>query len=47
MKRLMLAYVMILCLMPLGAWAEEETATALYPIRENGLWGYMDRAGKW
>ena len=46
MKRLMLAYVMILCLMPLGVWAEEETATALYPIRENGLWGYMDRAGE-
>ena len=24
MKRLMLVWVMILCLMPLGAWAEEE-----------------------
>ena len=46
MKRLMLVWVMILCLVPLGGWAEEETATALYPIRENGLWGYMNRAGE-
>ena len=46
MKRLMLVWVMILCLMPLGGWAEEETAQALYPIRENGLWGYMNRAGE-
>ena len=45
MKRLMLVWVMILCLVPLGAWAEE-TAPALYPIRENGLWGYMNRAGE-
>ena len=46
MKRLILVWVMILCLVPLGGWAEEETASALYPIRENGLWGYMNRAGK-
>ena len=45
-KRLMLAYVMILCLVLLGSWAEEKTASALYPIRENGLWGYMNRAGE-
>ena len=45
MKRLLLVWVLILCLIPLGGWAEEETASALYPIRENGLWGYMNRAG--
>ena len=45
MKRLMLSLVMILCLTPLDAWAEE-TAPALYPIRENGLWGYMNQAGE-
>ena len=45
MKRLMLVCVMVLCLMPLGGWAEEEIP-ALYPIRENGLWGYMNRAGE-
>ena len=46
MKRLMLVWVMILCLLPLGVWAEDETAQTLYPIRENGLWGYMNRAGE-
>ncbi|MCQ2152629.1 MAG: WG repeat-containing protein [Bacteroidales bacterium] len=45
MKRLMLVWVMILCLVLLGARAEEENASALYPIRESGLWGYMNRAG--
>ena len=46
MKRLILVWLMILCLVPLGGWAEEETTPALYPIRENGLWGYMNRAGE-
>ena len=46
MKRMMLVWVMMLCLVPLGGWAEEETTPALYPIRENGLWGYMNRAGE-
>ena len=46
MKRLMLVWAIILCLIPLGGWAAEETASALYPIRENGLWGYMNRAGE-
>ena len=45
MKRLMLVSVVILCLVPLGVWAVE-TVPALYPIRENGLWGYMNRAGE-
>ena len=34
MKRLLLVWVLILCLIPLGGWAEEETTSALYPIRE-------------
>ncbi len=46
MKRLLLACMMILCLVPMGMCAEEETTPALYPIRENGLWGYMNRAGE-
>ena len=46
MKRMMLVWVMMLCLLPLGARAEEETAPALYPIRENGLWGFMNMAGE-
>ena len=46
MKRLMLVWVIILCLLPLGGWAEEENFPALYPIRENGLWGYMNRSGE-
>ena len=46
MKRCFFIFLLILCLLPLGGWAEEETAQALYPIRENGLWGYMNRAGE-
>ena len=46
MKRLLLVWVMILCLVPLCGWAEEESAPTLCPIRENGLWGYMNRAGE-
>lgn len=46
MKRLILVWVMILCLVPVLSLAEQETASALYPIRENGLWGYMNRAGE-
>ena len=46
MKRIMLICMMILCLVPVGGWAAEETAPALYAIRENGLWGYMNQAGK-
>ncbi len=44
MKRslsLILALFLILPLIPVGA---EENA--LYPVRVDGLWGYMDRAGK-
>ena len=44
MKRLMLVWVIIRCLMPLCTWAVEDTT--LYPIRENGLWGYMNQAGE-
>ncbi len=35
MKRLMLVWVMILCMIPLGAWAEEEPSDPL-----TGLWVY-------
>ena len=45
MKRLMLFCIIVLCLMPLFSCAEEGEDT-LYPIRENGLWGYMNRAGE-
>ncbi len=33
-------------LFSLFACAQEEEEEALYPIRENGLWGYMNRAGE-
>ena len=33
MKRLLLVWMMILCLLPVGVWAEEN-ADALYPIRD-------------
>ena len=46
MKRLVLVLLMILSLTPLGGMAEEEPSSFLYPIRENGLWGYMNRAGE-
>ena len=46
MKRKTAVWMMILCLTAIGAQAEEEPAPALYPIRENGLWGYMNRAGE-
>ena len=36
---------MILCLLPLFGLAEDGE-DALYPIRESGLWGYMNRAGE-
>ena len=45
MKRLILVCVMILCLLPVSCWTEE-AASDLYPIREKGLWGYMNRTGE-
>ena len=44
MKRCFFIFLLILCLLPGLAGAEEEDA--LYPIRENGLWGYMNRTGE-
>ena len=44
MKRCFFLFLLILCLRPCLAGAEEEDA--LYPIRENGLWGYMNRTGE-
>ncbi len=46
MKRLMLIFVMILCLVLMSGLAKEETVLSLYPIRESGLWGYMNQAGE-
>ena len=37
--------LIFLFLLPFYGFAQEESA-ALYPIRENGLWGYMNRAGE-
>ncbi|MBR3100117.1 MAG: WG repeat-containing protein, partial [Clostridia bacterium] len=45
MNRLILVCLMILTLCLSVSLAEEE-AQPLYPIRENGLWGYMNRAGE-
>ncbi len=45
MKRCFVIFLLlILCLLPCLAGAEEDNA--LYPIRENGLWGYMNRQGE-
>ena len=44
MKRCFFIFLLILCLLPGLAGAEAEDA--LYPIRENGLWGYMNRTGE-
>ena len=44
MKRCFFLFLLILCLRPCLAGAEEDDA--LYPIRENGLWGYMNRQGE-
>ncbi len=45
MKRLILVCLMILYLLPVSGWTEE-AASDLYPIREKGLWGYMNRTGE-
>ena len=45
MKCLMMICLLLLCLTSVGVRAEE-APSVLYPIRENGLWGYMDRAGQ-
>ena len=47
MKRLMLVWMMILCLVPLGVWAEEEASEPLFPaMGENEKWGYINRGGE-
>ena len=47
MKRpvLVCAIILALCL-SVSLAEEEEESTSLYPIRENGLWGYMNRQGE-
>ena len=42
MKRFLFITLVLLCVFCAGAMAEE---SYLYPIRENGKWGYMDRQG--
>lgn len=42
----MLACLMILALCLPVSLAEEES-TALYPIRVNGLWGYINEYAQW
>lgn len=32
MKRMLLVWVMMLCLAPLGAWAEDEVFPKLHPV---------------
>ena len=44
MKRRFFLFLLILCLLPCLVGAEEDNA--LYPIRKNGLWGYMNRQGE-
>lgn len=47
MKRLIAVWVMILCLMPVDGWAEEETSEPLFPaMEENGKWGYINQSGE-
>ena len=49
MKRMMLVWVMVLCLVPLGAWAEGTAAVVepLFPAcGENGKWGYINQSGE-
>ena len=43
MKRIAVWIVLLALTLPLGALGEEN---GLYPIRENGLWGYMNRQGE-
>ncbi len=45
MKRFLPLILALFLLLPLPCFAEEEIP-ALYPIRENGLWGYMNQAGE-
>ena len=40
------ALIGLFLLLVLGTCFAEETASPLYPIRQNGLWGYMNREGE-
>ena len=44
MKHLTAIFLMILCLITFSSCAEDQPA--LFPIRESGLWGYMNQAGE-
>ena len=44
-KRKVAVILLALCLLPLPVFTEN-SVPALYPIRQNGLWGYMNRQGE-
>lgn len=46
MLKRMLPILLILLLLPAVSLSEEAGESELYPIRDNGLWGYMNRAGE-
>ena len=46
MKRVLSLLLILFLLLPLLPGLSEEEIPALYPIRENGLWGYMNRQGE-
>ena len=47
MKRIFSLVLALLLFLPFfSGFAEEETASALYHRRENGIWGYTNRAGE-
>lgn len=46
MKRVLSLLLILFLLLPLLPGLAEEEIPTLYPIRENGLWGYMNRAGE-
>ena len=46
MKRVLSLLLILFLLLPLLPGLSEEEIPALYPIRESGLWGYMNRQGE-
>ena len=46
MKRIFTLVLALLLFLPFFPGYAEEEIPALYPIRENGLWGYMNRQGE-
>ena len=46
MKKLLALLLAVCVVMGCAGAMADEAPSALYPIRENGLWGYMNRAGE-